>query len=265
MDLGKRGLQAHANAVLNAYLDAGRDTGNLIGLRALPLFLAMRAVVRAKVELLRAGVAEPAKAELARAEAKAYAALAGKFLAPAPPRLIAIGGLSGIGKSAVARALAPFIGAFPGAVHVRSDVERKRLFGVAAHDRLPAPAYAAEVSDQVYAICRKRARMALEGGQAAILDAVHAKESEREAAAELASDAGVKFVGLWLEAPGELLRNRVAERRGDVSDATLEVVDAQLGYGIGRQSFQTIDAGRPLDRVVADCLELLGVDRTSTL
>jgi predicted kinase len=226
----------------------------------LPLFLAMRASVRAKVELLRSGVADVANAGTAQAEAKAYCALAAKFLAPAPPRLIAIGGLSGSGKSAVARAIAPFIGAFPGAVHVRSDIERKRLFGVAAQERLSASAYASEISDRVYSVCRKRATMALEGGQPAILDAVHAKEEEREATAQVASDLRVPFAGIWLDAPAELLRKRVAERSGDVSDATPEIVDAQLGYEIGRQSFQTVDAGRPLDQVVAECLRLIGVD-----
>ena len=55
MDLGARGLAAHANALLNAYLDATGDTGDLLGLKALPLFLSLRAMVRAKVELLRAG------------------------------------------------------------------------------------------------------------------------------------------------------------------------------------------------------------------
>jgi aminoglycoside phosphotransferase family enzyme/predicted kinase len=260
MDLGKRGLKGHANAVLNAYLDAGPDTGNLVGLQTLPLFLAMRAAVRAKVELLRSCVAQPAKAQVAQAEAKAYFALAGTFLAPAPRRLIAIGGLSGSGKSAVARAIAPFIGAFPGAVHVRSDVERKRRFGVAPHERLPAHAYAAEMSDQVYAICRKRTLMVLEGGQAAILDAVHAKEQEREAITQLASELDVPFGGIWLNAPPEVLRKRVAERRGDVSDATPDVVDAQLGYKIGQQDFQAVDANRPLDQVVAECLKRIGAD-----
>ena len=140
MDLGKRGLKAHANAVLNAYLDARASTGNLVGLAALPLFLSMRAAVRAKVELLRAGLAAPGSADAAREEARAYFALARDFLdARAAPRLIAIGGLSGSGKSAVARAIAPHIGAFPGAVHVRSDIERKRLFGVGPLERLPQP------------------------------------------------------------------------------------------------------------------------------
>src|SRR3990170_3555960 len=104
MDLGKRGLGPHANAVLNAYLDAAASTGNLVGLATLPLFLAMRATIRAKVELLRASFAAGGQGEATREEARAYFALARDFLRPAAPRLIAIGGLSGAGKSAVAHA-----------------------------------------------------------------------------------------------------------------------------------------------------------------
>ena len=263
MDLGKRGLGPHANALLNAYLDASRDTGNLPGLATLPLFLAMRAAIRAKVELLRARKltqsAGDLARDLARDDARNYFALARALLAPEAARLIAIGGLSGSGKSAIARAIAPFIGAFPGAVQVRSDVERKRLFGVAAQERLPAQAYAPEVSDQVYAMCRKRGLLALEGGQAVILDAVHAKPAEREAAASLAAEMGVPFTGLWLDAPRTILRERVAARTGDVSDATPEVVDAQLGYDIGPLDFARIDAGLPFAQVHALCLERIGV------
>ncbi len=254
MDLGKRGLGSHANAVLNAYLDAGGDTGNLIGLAALPLFLAMRASIRAKVELLRARLAARSQVEAARDEARAYFALAQQFLAPIPPRLIAVGGLSGTGKSAVSRAIAPSLGAFPGAVVVRSDVERKRLFGAAPEDTLPARAYAPEVSDQVYAMSRKRAMMALLGGQAVLVDAVQSKPEERAALARLAARLGVPFTGLWLEAPAKLMRERVAARRGDVSDATPSVVDQQLGYDIGPQGFAVVDASRPLAEVAADCL-----------
>jgi aminoglycoside phosphotransferase family enzyme/predicted kinase len=258
MDLGKRELARHANAVLNSYLDEEASTGNLIGLAALPLFLSMRAAIRAKVDMLRARMAPRAEMEAAREEARTYFALAQNFLVPAAPRLIAIGGLSGSGKSAVARAIAPFVGAFPGAVHVRSDVERKRLFGVAPSDRLPASAYAPEISDRVYAMCRKRALMALEGGQAVIVDAVHAKKEERDAVAALAAERNIPFTGLWLDAPGRLMRDRVAARTGDVSDATAEVVDVQLGYDIGPQSFAVIDASKPLDQVAAACLKRIG-------
>ena len=260
MDLGKRDLEAHANAVLNAYLDAEGSSGNLLGLAALPLFLSMRAMIRAKVEILRASKADRGEIrEQARSEARAYFELARDFLAPADgPRLVAIGGLSGSGKSTVAAAIAPHVGAFPGAVHVRSDVERKRLFGVAPETRLPDQAYAAEISDEVYAICRKRARLALQAGRTVIVDAVHAKPEERAAIESLAAEVGVPFTGLWLEAPRDVMRTRVADRKGDVSDATPSVVDEQLRYEVGPQSFEIIDAGLPLDRVAASALDLIG-------
>jgi uncharacterized protein len=258
MDLGKRGLTAHANAVLNAYLDQEGSTANLIGLAALPLFLAMRAAIRAKVELLRAKTGAPERAAETREEVRSYFELARSLLAPVPPRLIAIGGFSGSGKSAISRAIAPYIGAFPGAVHVRSDVERKRLFGVAQTKKLPERAYAPEVSNQVYAICRKRALMGLQGGQAVIVDAVHAKQEEREAVQAIAAKDGIPFTGLWLEAPPEVMRERVASRARDVSDATPPVVDTQLTYDIGKQDFEVIDATLPFEQVVASCLDKIG-------
>jgi len=256
MDLGARGLPAHANAVLNAYLEACGDTANLIGLAALPLFLSVRAMIRAKVELLRASLNPGLQTEVHR-RATSYVLLARDYLETHRPQLIAIGGLSGTGKSSVAQALAPRLGAFPGAVLVRSDVERKRMFGVAADERLPRAAYTAEISDIVYGICRKRALMALEGGQAVIVDAVHAKREERDAIAEIAARAVAVFTGIWLEAAADTMRGRIVRRSGDVSDATPDVLDEQLAFDLGPQNFAVVDAGRPVDQVVASCLELI--------
>ncbi|HET7852202.1 MAG TPA: AAA family ATPase [Methyloceanibacter sp.] len=256
MDLGARGLTAHANAVLNAYLEVCGDTGDLIGLAALPLFLSMRAMIRAKVELLRAEL-KPESRAAAQARAASYVQLARDHLERKRPELVAVGGLSGSGKSSVAEALAPLIGAFPGAVHVRSDIERKRLFGVPSEERLPRSAYTAEVSGIVYTICRKRALMALMGGHSVIVDAVHARREERDAIAEIAAHAGAAFTGLWLDAPADTMRARIAGRVGDASDATPAVIDEQLQYDLGEQSFAAVDAGRPLNEVVASCLELI--------
>ncbi|MGH6866171.1 MAG: AAA family ATPase [Methyloceanibacter sp.] len=257
MDLGKRGLGAHANTLLNAYLDRESTTGNLLGLATLPLFLSLRAMIRAKVELLRADRTEGPEANHARAEAHEYFLLALDFLTLRQPRLIAIGGLSGSGKSALSRALAPHVGLFPGAVQVRSDVERKRLFGVSLHERLPERAYTSDVSRQVYATCLKRARLALEAGHSVIVDAVQAMPEERAAIEALAAARPVSFAGIWLKAPAEVMRNRVVGRQGDVSDATPSVVDTQLGYVLGAMSFQPVDADRPLTDVVAACRQLI--------
>jgi aminoglycoside phosphotransferase family enzyme/predicted kinase len=256
MDLGARGLPAHANAALNAYLEASGDTGNLIGLATLPLFLSMRAMIRAKVSLLREGLKPESRAE-AEARAASYVMLARNHLERKRPQLVAIGGLSGSGKSSVAQALAPQVGALPGAVLVRSDVERKRMFGVSGKGRLPRSAYTAEVSAIVYMTCRKRALMALEGGHSVIVDAVHAKKEERDAVAEIAARAGVAFTGIWLDAPAGTMRGRMARRVGDVSDATPAVLDEQLEYDLGQQTFAIVDADRPLEEVVASSLELI--------
>jgi predicted kinase len=258
MDLGARGLVDHANAVLNAYLEISGDTANLIGLRALPLFLSMRAMIRSKVELLRSEQGPKQDRDEARSRAHGYCLLARDYLQIRAPRLIAIGGLSGSGKSTVARMLGPRIGSFPGAVHIRSDVERKRMFGVSFEAKLPPSSYALEVTELVYAACRKRAALALEGGQTAIVDAVQAKEGEREAFAAIATKMGVAFTGIWLEAPREMLRQRVKTRKGDVSDATPEIVDRQLAYDLGKQNFAVVDAGKPLEQVIRACLAKIG-------
>jgi aminoglycoside phosphotransferase family enzyme/predicted kinase len=257
MDLGARGLATHANALLNAYLDATGDTGMLLGLKTLSLFLSLRATIRAKVELLRAGLAASGARAEPRMRAASYIDQARGYLVPQQPRLVAIGGLSGSGKSSVARALAPHLGAFPGAVHVRSDRERKRLFHVGAEERLSKGAYSAELSDLVYRMCRKRALEALLGDQAVIVDAVHAKPAERKAIAACASNTGAPFTGIWLGASPEVMRKRIQGRTADVSDATAAVLEQQLEYDLGPQDFAVIDAGRPVDEVAADCLRLI--------
>ena len=288
MDLGKRGLHAHANAVLNAYLDAEGSTGNLVGLALLPLYLSTRAAIRAKVEALRAAKLEGEAADAALSEARAYFDLARRFLIGSRPHLVVIGGLSGSGKSAVSRAIAaafaempldsaekPKIGAeipldcaelrmdrggFPGAVHVRSDRERKRMFGVGAGERLPKNAYASEVSGLVYAACRKRAGLALGAGCSVVLDGVHARPEERAAARQVAEKLGVSFTGIWLDADPSVLKSRVSARKGDISDATPEVVEEQLGYDLGAMDFARVDATKSLENVVKSCLAIIARD-----
>jgi predicted kinase len=89
---------------------------------------------------------------------------------------------------------------------------------------------------------------------------VHAKPEERAAIEALAAQEGASFTGLWLEAPRDVMRARVTKREGDVSDATSSVVDEQLSYEIGPQSFEVIDASLPLEHVVASSLDVIGAD-----
>ena len=140
--------------MLNRYLTETQRLHDLDALAALPLFMSVRAAIRAKVTAARRQQGD-ARAKLHR-RARDYVALAQRLLAPAKPQLIAVGGLSGTGKSMLARALATAFPPSPGAVVLRSDVERKALFGVAETEPLPEAAYAPEATAKVYAVSSKR-------------------------------------------------------------------------------------------------------------
>lgn len=232
MDIWHRGRRLAANRLLNRYCDA---TGEAEGLALVPFLVAVRAAVRAHV----------AAAAGERGEAAAYLALAREALEPHPPRLVALGGLSGSGKSTVAAALAPLVGAVPGARVLASDRLRKRRFGVPVDRRLGPEAYRPEVSTAVYADLRDEAAVVLAAGSAVIADAVHARADERRAIAAVAEAAGAPFLGAWLDVPPDRLKARVAARRGDPSDATVATVDAQLGYDLGEMAWTRLDASRP--------------------
>jgi predicted kinase len=156
--------------------------------------------------------------------------------------LIAIGGLSGTGKSTLAAHLAPEFGRCPGARLLRSDVLRKIICGSEQESALASEAYAPSVSDRVYeALCAK-ASMALAAGSSAVIDAVALREEQRLRFEVVAETAGVPFIGLWLEACPEHMIRRVAERSGDASDASPAIVREQLKQDPGALTWARIDA-----------------------
>jgi uncharacterized protein len=250
MDLWRRELPRHANAVWNGYL---LQTDDLDGLALMPLFLSCRAAVRAKTSATAARVqSEARQAEELRQLSRTYLVLADRFLNPAPPALIAVGGFSGSGKSTVARALAPDIGAVPGAVVLRSDQIRKQLCGVAELDHLGPEGYTADVSARVYATVVERARRTIGGGHSAIADAVYATAADREAIERVATDAAIPFVGLWLDAPETTLVDRATRRVSDPSDADAAVIREQRRQDIGAMRWRRIDASRSFEDVLND-------------
>jgi len=231
MDLCERKLQPLANRLLNEWLWRIAElpaAPQHEALALLPMFLSRRASIRAFVD---ASMAAVSGGDTSRARDYQHVALS--FLQPAPPRLLAIGGLSGSGKTTTALTRAPDIGRAPGAVVVRSDVERKRLAGVPLEQRMPAGSYTQDASAKVYAVMFECAEQALRAGQSVVVDAVFAKPEERQAAEALARKVGVPFEGLWLDVPKEVAQARVAARTGDASDATPNVIERQFGYDLG--------------------------------
>lgn len=225
MDLEHRLGRAAANWVLNRYVARTGDAGLVVGL---PLWLSLRAMIRAHVMSSHGADGLP---YLHRAEA---------MLRPPPPRLIAIGGLPGTGKSRLARALAPEIGAAPGALVLRSDEIRKRQAGVAPEQRLGPGSYMREPSDRVFAELNAAAGAALAGGHAVIADAAFLRPEER---GRIAGAAGATpFTGLWLTASLDVLRSRVAARVGDASDAGVAVLEAAAQRPIGPLDWAEIPA-----------------------
>ncbi|MGH6953001.1 MAG: AAA family ATPase, partial [Alphaproteobacteria bacterium] len=240
MDMEHRGLRPLANRAFNRYLDLALEFRGLAGL---PLFLACRAAVRAHVSAASAQ-AQASRESAARleSEARAYLALALTLATPPVPRLVAVGGLSGTGKSTLAKALAPDLGPVPGAVLLRSDVVRKGLLGARPTEPLPEEAYRVEVTERVYATMLERARWALAAGHSAVLDAVYGREDHRAAVDRLAWEARCPFTGIWLEAPLDVMVERVGVRREDASDATAAIVRRQRESVIGRMDWIRIDA-----------------------
>lgn len=184
MDLHHRGLAELACILLNRYLDA---TGDAAGLAALPLFLSVRAAIRAHVDAVAsARQAEPDTARDLIQGARRYLDRAEDDLRPVAPRLIAIGGLSGTGKSRLARMLAPGFGRCPGARVVRSDSTRKRLAGVALTTRLDADGYTHEVTERTFRAMFDEAGESLDAGFTVIADAVFASPAQRDDIAAVA-------------------------------------------------------------------------------
>jgi hypothetical protein len=165
--------------------------------------------------------------------------------------------LSGTGKSVLATALAPHFGGLPGALHLRSDIERKKAAGYSQFVRLVPDAYSPAVSARVYSRLRELAAAALRAGRSVIVDATFLKEGERKEIERIVARTGASFQGLWLQAPTDLLESRIRERRHDASDATVEVVEAQATQDTGAISWQRIDASQPLDITVARSLGVL--------
>lgn len=261
MDLWHRGFAELANLVMNRYLDEADDEDGFV---LLPFFMAVRAAVRAHVTATQVEEGSTGSEKLV-AEARSYFELARALLREKPPRLIAIGGLSGSGKTTVAEALAAHVGVPPGARIVESDRIRKAMHGVPAETRLPDKAYRPEISEKVYGEMAWRAGFILSEGGSVIADAVFDRPTDRERIEKAAArDCGLPFAGFWLEADPVILWQRVGERRGGPSDATVDVLSRQLQRNATQLAWRRVDAGRKPAEIVAEIVRLSELPKTGT-
>lgn len=251
MDFIRYGRQAAANALLNRYLGVAAGE-NLDALAALPLFMSLRSAIRAHVLLARLDRNNHGKADVMHS-AQAYFALARQIIHPPAPILVAIGGLSGTGKSVLARALAPDIAPLPGAVVLRSDVLRKQLFKANETNRLPESAYRPEITEQIYEILMQRAARVLAQGHSVVVDAVFAHETERAAIHDSARRLNIRFAGFFLVADLATRMNRVGHRELDASDATPEIAGLQEKYDTGAIDWDVIDASGTAGQTLEHC------------
>ncbi len=253
MDLIHFGQAAAANALFNHYLDtAGEAARNALAL--FPLFLSMRAAIRAHVLFMKSE--QRADDPTASNQAEHYFDLAVRLIDPEAAGVVAVGGLSGTGKSVLSRAIAPLFGPPPGALIVRSDVIRKALFGVPETTRLPSSAYEPAVTRAVYAALIKRALHTAEQGCSVVLDAAFLRPEERAAFA--ATAPAVRHTGLFLEADRVTRLARIDARKNDASDATAAIAVAQEAMTEGDLDWPRIDAGGTPAETLARCGPFLG-------
>ena len=233
MDLEDRGLKSLSRRLITQYLEV---TGDYQGLELLNFYKAYRAMVRAKVALFSLSPdADGVQRAATLRQYRNYANLAESYSA-IPSRFLAIThGVSAVGKSHVAMRLVESLGA----VRLRSDVERKRMF--AGQDE---SLYGAQASEATYARLHELAGQVLRAGFPVVIDATYLKRDQREAAAEVAETTGVPFVILDCQAPQAVIEGWLAQRQAedqDPSDATLEVIATQQA---GREPLSDAELSR---------------------
>ncbi len=250
MDLVDRGATGFARRLLNRYLE---HTGDYGGLRVLPFYQVYRAMVRAKIAVIRLGQGGLDEDERRRimVQYEGYADLAERFTRPGQPRLLLMHGLSGSGKSFVSQRLLEMLDA----VRVRSDRERKRLFEDSdlPDDVLNAGLYSPQATAATYERLRKLARTIIESGYTAIVDATFLHAEQRTPFARLAEELGCPYTIVHTRADEAVLRERVnarATEASNISDATESVLDYQMKHveePTAREPTMVVDTGRPID------------------
>jgi aminoglycoside phosphotransferase family enzyme/cytidylate kinase len=243
MDLKKVGLSDHANAAMNRYWDAAGEDEEALAL--LGFFSALRAAVRMAVAVAAGDLAE----------AQAYRVLALRLVDRSAPIVVAIGGLSGVGKTAVARALAARLPGPFGARILRTDVLRKQQLGLRETEKAPLETYTPPMRAKIYVALIARAKAALAHGASVIVDATFEIPESRKALDAVDRAALHAF---WLTAPTSMRVARIVGRRGDASDADAAIAAAQREPKTLVEIWRRVDAGRAVEAIIEDIAKDLG-------
>ena len=232
MDLEARNKPSLAHRALNAYL---QHTGDYDGLRVMRYYQCYRAMVRAKVTAIRLKQLEPESSERIDTQGsfERYVALAESYSQVGTPWLVITMGLSGSGKTTLTEPLIEQ----GGAIRIRSDIERKRLFGLGEYDdsgsTMEAGIYTHSASSDTYEHLANLAAVILDSGFPVIVDATFLQEAQRQQFAKLAEKFGVPFLILHFHADYDVLKQRIISRQqlnNDASEATVAVLDKQIAY-----------------------------------
>ncbi|MDD3669608.1 MAG: AAA family ATPase [Alphaproteobacteria bacterium] len=255
MDLEAKGLRRLTNMLFNHYMAYMNDMN---GFPLLALYQSIRAASRAAVCAKKSTFMRGAEKRQMRHNARVYFDLARHFMTPFKPILICCGGLSGSGKSRIAREIGGLMNPAPGAVILRDDIIKKQMVGLAPHEpfdvRHDTPAFEAVV----YEALRQQAKTAIANYSCVIIDALFIKQAERAETEKLAKDMGVPFVGIWAHAPLDIRNERIHNRKRNPSDVSKKrQLERQLKEQIGPVAWKKISTDVSREQTLRRVVRLL--------
>lgn len=263
MDFEHKGMRRLANMLFNYYMAYMND---ISGVPLLKLYQAIRAASRAAVCAKKSTVLEGDEKEKALQNAKEYFELACHYMTHYSPIIIACGGLSGSGKSRVARELGGWLNPAPGAVILRDDVVKKQINGCKITEHFDPFCDTPAVEKVVYDVLRQQTKMAIESGACVIVDALFYDPKERQAIEDLAKELNVPFVGLWMDAPLSVRIERVLARQRNVSDVREQKdVEKQARLETGDVFWHKINTDQTREETVQEAVNMLRTIKTVPL